>query len=120
METKGVVKSHGVSKVSSKPPQTAQIGTNQAWRGTNRAAEGSREAYATVSSIWLTPDQSPFNRTTFRKGITCAVALFATGTTFHGSVSDLWDTRTMSFTMAFSGLSTGVTYRVWTWHNKCD
>ena len=40
-----------------------------------------------------------------------------TGTTFNDVVSDLWVTRTMSFTMAFSGLSTGATYRVRTWHN---
>ena len=40
-----------------------------------------------------------------------------TGTTFNDVVSDLWVTRTMSFTMAFSGLATGATYRVRTWHN---
>jgi len=40
-----------------------------------------------------------------------------TGTSFNDVVSDLWVTRTMSFTMAFSGLSTGVTYGVRTWHN---
>jgi hypothetical protein len=40
-----------------------------------------------------------------------------TGTTFNDVVSDLWVTRTMSFTMAFSGLDTGATYRVRTWHN---
>jgi len=40
-----------------------------------------------------------------------------TGTTFNDVVSDLWVTRTMSFTMAFSALSTGATYRVRTWHN---
>jgi hypothetical protein len=40
-----------------------------------------------------------------------------TGTTFNDVVSDLWVTRTMSFTMVFSGLSTGATYRVRTWHN---
>lgn len=40
-----------------------------------------------------------------------------TGTTFNDVVSDLWVTRTMSFTMAFSGLTTGATYRVRTWHN---
>jgi hypothetical protein len=40
-----------------------------------------------------------------------------TGTTFNDVVSDLWATRTMSFTLAFSGLSTGAAYRVRTWHN---
>ena len=40
-----------------------------------------------------------------------------TGTTFNDVVSDLWATRMMSFTMAFSGLSTDTTYRVRTWHN---
>ncbi|MBU6308571.1 MAG: hypothetical protein KJS77_02365 [Planctomycetes bacterium] len=40
-----------------------------------------------------------------------------TGTSFNDVVSDLWVTRTMSFTMAFSGLSTGVTYGIRTWHN---
>lgn len=40
-----------------------------------------------------------------------------TGTTFNDVVSDLWATRMMSFTMAFSGLSTGTTYRVRSWHN---
>ena len=39
------------------------------------------------------------------------------GTTFNDVVSDLWVTRTMSFTMAFSGLSTGATYSLRTWHN---
>jgi hypothetical protein len=40
-----------------------------------------------------------------------------TGTTFNDVVSDLWVTRTMSFTMDFSGLSTGATYGIRTWHN---
>jgi hypothetical protein len=40
-----------------------------------------------------------------------------TGTSFNDVVSDLWVTRTMSFTVAFSGLATGATYRIRTWHN---
>jgi hypothetical protein len=40
-----------------------------------------------------------------------------TGTPFNDVVSDLWVTRTTSFTVAFSGLATGATYRVRTWHN---
>ncbi|MFM7244874.1 MAG: PEP-CTERM sorting domain-containing protein [Planctomycetaceae bacterium] len=39
------------------------------------------------------------------------------GTTFNDVVSDLWVTRTMSFSVLFSGLSTGATYRIRTWHN---
>lgn len=39
------------------------------------------------------------------------------GTTFNDVVSDLWVTRTMSFTVLFSGLSAGETYRIRTWHN---
>lgn len=39
------------------------------------------------------------------------------GTSFNDVVSDLWVTRTMSFTIALSGLSTSGTYRIRTWHN---
>lgn len=39
------------------------------------------------------------------------------GTSFNDVVSDLWVTRTMSFAVAFSGLTTGGTYQLRTWHN---
>ncbi|MBM4010236.1 MAG: hypothetical protein FJ286_02475 [Planctomycetes bacterium] len=39
------------------------------------------------------------------------------GTSFNDVVSDLWVTRTMSFTAMLSGLATGQTHRIRTWHN---
>jgi len=39
------------------------------------------------------------------------------GTSFNDVVSDLWVTRTTSFTATLSGLTPGQTYRIRTWHN---
>jgi hypothetical protein len=40
-----------------------------------------------------------------------------TGTSFNDVVSDLWACTAMSFTMDFTGLNTGMSYTVRTWHN---
>jgi hypothetical protein len=39
------------------------------------------------------------------------------GTSFDAVVSDLWFTRTMSFSIQFTGLTAGSNYRIRTWHN---
>jgi Tfp pilus assembly protein PilW len=42
---------------------------------------------------------------------------FVAGTSFNGVVSDLWFNREMSFNLQLSGLVTGTSYAIRTWHN---